>query len=437
MQRRPRARWRWLVGVVAVFALLTPTLGVTRATAQAPATTVTFGAAGDHGDTPTATAVLQAVGGAKLDFFQNLGDLSYGPRGGEAAWCQYLKDNLNAGAGLPPGNPYGESFPFMPATGNHETSEGSNGSDIDNFVKCLPNRLKGQLVVSAVLGKGKDNYGKEYYYDFPAEQPLVRMIVTTPATTLNSNGRYDYQVGNDHYVWLSNAIDSARSAGIPWVVVSDHKQYITAGVKKDEIGSDFFNLLVEKKVDLVLQGHDHTYQRSKQLALSPACRVVPAGQANPACIVNDGATGRLDKGAGMLLVIAAAGGTDNYDINVGDGDFPYFAKTMGLNSPDATSGFLKVTVSRTELTGTFVPGVGLKRFSDTFTITGPATPVPASGAPTSATTSGSNPSPAAMSNGGWVLLVGIAGVVLLAALGTAILIRRRRGPARRARRALD
>jgi hypothetical protein len=34
------------------------------------------------------------------------------------------------------------------------------------------------------------------------------------------------------------------------------------------------SLLVEKKVDLVLQAHDHTYQRTRQLDAGPSCAIV-------------------------------------------------------------------------------------------------------------------------------------------------------------------
>jgi hypothetical protein len=75
------------------------------------------------------------------------------------------------------------------------------------------------------------------------------------------------------------------------VIVVHHLNYVSAGLKRDEIGSAFFDLLVGKRVDLVLQGHDHTYQRSKQLALSATCPTVPAGRVEQACFTDDGADG--------------------------------------------------------------------------------------------------------------------------------------------------
>ncbi len=335
----------------------------------ATGTTFTFGAVGDQGGNSNAVGVLRAIGASQLDFFQSLGDLSYGSDAAVPAWCQLVKDEINVGAGLTAGNAYGENFPFMLATGNHETNQQSNGSDIDTFTQCLPNKFASQSTTSPNVGSGTDNYAKEYFYDYPAVAPLMRMIVASPAIQLNSNGTYTYTAGNAHYQWLSDAIDSARAAGIKWVVVANHKQYITAGSKSDEIGSDYFNLLVSKKVDLILQGHDHSYQRSKQLAIGTGCATVPKSTTNASCIVDDGADNAYTKDAGTVLLISAVGGDNDYNVSAGDSEAGYFAKTMGLNSSNNTYGFTKFNVSDTSISATFVPGVGIDNgFTDSFTI---------------------------------------------------------------------
>jgi hypothetical protein len=91
-----------------------------------------------------------------------------------------------------------------------------------------------------------------------------------------------------------------------------HEVCLTTGVSQCQIGEDINNLLIRKKVDLVLQGHDHAYFRSKQLAInSTTCPNVPSdsynstttkvGSANLNCVVNDGSTGSYVKGAGTVL----------------------------------------------------------------------------------------------------------------------------------------
>ena len=60
-----------------------------------------------------------------------------------------------------------------------------------------------------------------------------------------------------------------------------HKVCLTMGIKSCEIGASLLNVLIDRKVDLIIQGHDHSYQRSKQLALGPNCTAVKAGRTTP------------------------------------------------------------------------------------------------------------------------------------------------------------
>ena len=80
-----------------------------------------------------------------------------------------------------------------------------------------------------------------------------------------------------------------------------HIDCITAGEKVCEVGRDLFNMLVDKRVDLILQGHEHGYERSKQLATGPGCPAIPLGAPAPAaCIAGDGSGGTYTKGAGSV-----------------------------------------------------------------------------------------------------------------------------------------
>ena len=53
-----------------------------------------------------------------------------------------------------------------------------------------------------------------------------------------------------------------------------------------------------KEVDLVLQGHDHNYQRSKQLTCATPDVYVAA------CVADDGADNAYGKGSGSVVEIA-------------------------------------------------------------------------------------------------------------------------------------
>ena len=294
------------------------------------------------------------MAGSGLNFVQDLGDASYNEKTPESAWCSYIRSYL------------GSTLPFELVSGNHE-SDGMQGL-IDNFTACLPDRL----------GNLTGTYGKEYYYDYPASNPLARIIMISPGLTFTKGGTYDYSVGSPHYKWTASAIDGARAAGIPWVIVGMHKVCLSTGSSTcwDGIGNDINNLLISKKVDLVLQGHDHSYQRSKQLVLNGnTCTAVVDETYNSSCVVNDGSTGSYTKGAGTVINIVGTGGfemTQYGPIYTWDGDNKYFATYMGGNL-NPRFGWVKVTVSASQLTAQFMGATNRSNFTDQYTITAAGT----------------------------------------------------------------
>lgn len=308
--------------------------------AALPETPFRFTAAGDWGATANTTANLRAIASSGSAFTIAMGDLSYNQITPETAWCDYIKSNVGA------------NHPFELVSGNHDSDEEHQG-DINNYRQCLPDRIGG------ITG----DYGKEYYYDYGG---LARFIQISPGLTFQGNS-YIYSAGSARYNWVANAIDSARAAGIKWVVVSAHKVCLNMGTKSCEMGADLNNLLISKKVDLVLLGHDHNYQRSKQLAHNGACTTVAANTYNSSCVADAGADNAYTKGGGTVFVISGTGGISLYNINTADSEAPYFAKWMGANS-NGTYGFTQVDVSGDKLGVSFVRSAG-GTFSDNFEIT--------------------------------------------------------------------
>ena len=175
---------------------------------------------------------------------------------------------------------------------------------------------------------------------------------------------------------MANTIDSARAAGIKWVIVGMHKVCISMGIAPCDIGNDLLNLLVSKKVDLILQAHDHDYQRSKQLALNgPTCTAIQVGTYNSNCVVNDGSTGSYTQGSGPVVVIVGTAGEGLHTLNLCDGDTGYFAKWMG-NNVNPTNGLTKFTISADQLTASanFIGSTAPNNFTDSFTITSSTAP---------------------------------------------------------------
>lgn len=301
---------------------------------------VRFTASGDIGAGEQSAAVLDQVAGIRPDLHLALGDLSYDTAGAEQAWCDFVTAKV------------GTEIPFELLAGNHE-SAGRNGN-INDFSACLPNRLPGLV----------GTYGRQYYVDVPQANPLVRFIMISPGLVY-PDGPWDHAEGSERYQWTAQAVDGARKAGIPWVVAGMHKPCLSVGRYVCDPGADILNLLVSKRVDLVLSAHEHLYARSKQLALGSSCEAITPGEFTDEC-VSDG-DGNLVRGTGTILAIAGTGGAALRDVDGSDTEAEYFAAQSGLNR-EPSHGNLDIRVTADALTARFVPVAG-GTFTDAFTIT--------------------------------------------------------------------
>ena len=299
-----------------------------------------FAAVGDFGFNSRTDANWRSMSTSGAGFVLALGDLLYNiPPPTEEDWCREFKSHI-ANVEL--------------IVGNHETFESNvtfGGGSINKFLAHCP----------FTLGSFTGTYGFHYYFDYPAINPLARFVMVMPGiwNGTSSSSSVSYRNGTATQQWVGGAIDSARAAGIPWVVVGMHKTCITTGNQGCESGQDFMRFLISKRVDLILQGHDHNYQRSKQLVCATEDLYVPS------CVVNDGSTGSYSKGAGTIFLIDGTGGDGTTPIGASDPEAPYFAAT-----DDNTFGYTLYTVSGTVLRGQFVPTDGV--FTDAWTISAPA-----------------------------------------------------------------
>jgi len=326
---------RWVLWLGAA-ALVAASLSLPAAPpAGGPAPGFTFAAGGDHATGPNFQASADRVAAFGPDFYLALGDLSYSA--GEQSWCDEFKSRFDA---------------VELITGNHDSGENPPEGDIDQYVQYCPYTLADPLTGS---------YGREYYFDYPSAAPLARFILISPGIVFKMpEGRWAYAAGDAHYLFVEGAIDAARAAGIPWVIVAMHKHCVAAWWYGCEVGTDVWDLLLDRKVDLILQAHSHTYERSKQLALDPAtCAAVVPDAYDADCVVDDGADALYAKGGGAVTVIDGVFGASIAAVNLSDPEAPYFAALMGNNTAGVGWGFMRyaVTPSRidaqTDLSGTF------------------------------------------------------------------------------------
>lgn len=297
-------------------------------------------AAGDFGIEAPGVATLDAMAKFKPDIYLALGDFSYAGPTSAPRFCRLVRSKV------------GPAAPVEIVSGNHEEDPGEDGP-LRDYVRCLPDRLN-------AVG----HYGRQYYFDLGR---LVRFIMISPDLTIDGVHYYygdnDAGTANARLAWLRRTIQSARAAGIEWVVVGMHKPCITVGVYYCDVFQDLFSTLIAKKVDLVLSGHDHTYQRSKQISTSrDGCKAVIVDRFDPDCVVDDDNSYR--KGAGSTFVVSGAAGAGLYPVHANDPEAGYFVTAMGKNRR-SRHGFAMLTISRRKLAARFVgstPGSFADRF---------------------------------------------------------------------------
>jgi hypothetical protein len=313
------------------------------------ASSFVFSSAGDFGIWTGFEETLRQLGRTHSDFAIALGDLSY--VGNESAWCDQFR----------------RSFPsVMIVAGNHELGlRGEIGGDINEFIRHCPWPLEDVEFVGV--------YGKQFYFDYPQPNPLARFILISPGLEFVVDGGeyYYYREGDARYNWTRDAIDGARAAGIPWLFLGSHKNCLGAGEHHCEIGTDIFNLALERKVDIYLQAHNHYYDRSKQLALGEGCPGIVAHAYDEKCVSNPGSDGEYTKGEGTVVVTAGMGGRDIIEFNMSDP----LARYAAAWSPDPLAlgkGVATFTVSADRLTmETHTNGT----YRDRFTMIAPPAPL--------------------------------------------------------------
>lgn len=302
-----------------------------------PADEITIAVSGDIGMESPSQAALSTIAASDPDLYLAIGDLSYQGPGSEQRWCEYTRATV------------GPVAPVQLVAGNHEEDTGEDGF-IANYTACMPDRMG-----------STGEYGRQYYFDLGN---LARIIMISPDLTMDGV-HYFYGEDNPNQRWLEDAIDSARAGGIQWVIVAAHKTCISVAEYYCNMYQELFDVLIEKRVDLVLSGHDHSYQRSKQIAVRPGCDQVTIDTFDQDCVVDDGTDGQYVQGEGPVFVITGAGGAALYDVQEDDPEAPYFSAFMGANRTPS-NGWSQLTVRESSLTLDFVTSSG--SFDDRFEI---------------------------------------------------------------------
>ena len=278
----------------------------------------TFTSVGDYGASEKTAEVLNLINDLNPDFHIALGDFGY--ETDEEEWCRFTRDII------------GEDLSFELIAGNHDSGMGGEKS-VSKYVKCMPSMMP---EISGI-------YGEQYYFDYPSDNPVLRIVLISPDINYEG-GRYDYDEKSDNWKWLEYSIDSARDSGIKWLIAGSHKPCLNLGSRGCEITEELEEYLIDKKVDVILHGHDHNYQRTKQLSCFDESEYL-TDCATEGC----GKDSLYDKNGGTVIITAGTGGRPLYDLVLGEAKTKYFA-----SFDDGSYGTIRVSVYEDVLAGEFI-----------------------------------------------------------------------------------
>lgn len=224
----------------------------------------TFTAFGDQGSTPAARQNMTNVLNDAPAFHLLVGDLSYA-NGVHSRWDDYLKLN----------EPLTRGVPFMAVPGNHENEK--------LLVTKQPIGYAAYLARYAL--PGEESY---YVFDYGA----ARFV---GVDTVNLHQREQQE-------WLEETLaDARRDRRVKWLIVFQHYPLYGSTRGRGDNG-DLIKmqqpLFDRYKVDLVICGHDHVYER--QYPMRGGKAVSPS--------LTD-----YTQGIGTLYVIVGGGGISLYD----------------------------------------------------------------------------------------------------------------------------
>ncbi|KAK4253781.1 hypothetical protein QN277_010413 [Acacia crassicarpa] len=220
-------------------------------------------ASDEHYIQPGAASVLKAmasdVDSNNVNSVFHIGDISYAT-GFLAEWDFFLSLI----------NPVASRVSYMTAIGNHERDYVDSGSIYitpDSGGECgVPYETYFQMPTSA-----KD---KPWY---SIEQGSVHFTVIST--------EHDWTENSEQYQWIQKDMASVDRQKTPWLIFMGHRPMYssTKSVLLPNVDENFVKavepLLLDNKVDLVLFGHVHNYERTCSIYQS-TCKAMPTKDAN-------------------------------------------------------------------------------------------------------------------------------------------------------------
>jgi predicted MPP superfamily phosphohydrolase len=171
------------------------------------------------------------------------------------------------------------------------------------------------------------------------------------AMTTAKNKLIPYNESSEQYQFVKNdLIQTSKNKSIDWIIVYTFRSFYSSNTTHpglDELQDTYHPLFDKYNVDLVLQGHNHNYQRTYPLSYNVTKQYTP--------IITDKNTeyyNNIDKG--QIFFTVGTGGADFYNFT---GQAPYVVKQLLLH------GFLDVDVddNGSKLMARFYDNTGVVR----------------------------------------------------------------------------
>ncbi|MER5972632.1 metallophosphoesterase family protein [Streptomyces sp. NPDC002055] len=282
------------------------TIGTFR-TAPAEPEKFVFTAFGDQGVSYDALANDQLILGQNPSFHLHAGDICYADSSGHGkesdtydarVWDQFLAQTESVAA----------SVPWMVTTGNH---------DMEAWYS--PDGYGGQAARWSLPENGPDSSKAPGIYAFTyGNVGVVALDANDVSYEIPANQDC---TGGQQTAWLDKRLKQLRAQpGIDFVVVFFHHcMYSTATHASDGGVRDAWgDLLAKHQVDLVINGHNHVYERTDAIKDGEVGKPVPVGATTDP--TRDGIVYVTAGGAGKELYSFGPGVPDSYEGHVDDRD---------------------------------------------------------------------------------------------------------------------
>lgn len=272
--------------------------------------TFNFAAVGDFGCSKNAKNTVENIKDSKPELLLPLGDLSYQKNAN--CWFDIISPLKHK---------------LMITLGYHDVNDGQDKTN--------------QFYKSFDLNKP--------YYSF--DYSKVHFIVMASESNFGTS--------SEQYQFVKQDLEESSNKDVNWIIVTSYGPFYTSPSKHNAEKDlrDIYHPLFEKyNVDLVLQAHNHNYQRTYPISYNSA------GDSSEPVMVDQVTTGYNSHTEGTIFAIVGTGGESFYPLA---GQAPYVASQFDR------FGFLNIDISngnpQTKLTGTFYDNKG-SEVRDQFTI---------------------------------------------------------------------